>query len=203
MNKLHAAYQKLGLEPGTPLDAVKRRYRHLAMVWHPDRMTTPEGRRTNEEELKQINNAFDCIKKHFESEHRPGPECDCQPAAAHEQQDGQWEEAFDEWWRENGARADAERRRREAEAAAREAALKEALEQAAREAAAQAAAAAAARAALPELTEHQLRWYIAIGLAVVFALILIGGFNKRYEPSVRPSSEFSMSEHFRRTPFSV
>jgi len=55
MNKIQAAYQKLGIASGTSLDAVKKRYRQLAMVWHPDRMPTPEGRRTAEEELKQIN----------------------------------------------------------------------------------------------------------------------------------------------------
>lgn len=194
MNKIHAAYLRLGVAVGAQFDVVKRRYRHLAMVWHPDRMTNPEGRRANEEELKQINNAFDCIKKHFQSEHRPGPECECQPAAPQDQQDRQWEEQFDEWWRANEARAAADRQRRREEEA-QEAALKEALERAAKEAAAQAAAAAAAkaRAEYPPLTGDQLRWYIATGLAVMFALLLIGGFNKRYEPSSHPDSEFSLS----------
>lgn len=58
------------------------------------------------------------------------------------------------------ADADAERCRRETEAA-----LKEELEQAHREAAAQSAVRRfrLARVALPELTASQLRWYIAIG----------------------------------------
>lgn len=93
MNKVHAAFQKLGVVPGASLDEVKRRYRQLAMVWHPDSMPTHEGRRAAEEELKQINNAFDCVRKHFESEHWQGPGCECQPAAAHSQQAGAHKDA--------------------------------------------------------------------------------------------------------------
>ena len=78
MNTLHAAFEKLGARPGTTFDILKQRYKVLVMVWHPDRMTTDEGRKVAEEELKNINNAFDCIKKHFQSGHRQGPNCECQ-----------------------------------------------------------------------------------------------------------------------------
>ncbi len=240
MNKVQAAYQKLGVAPGSSLEATKKRYRQLAMVWHPDRMPTPEGRRTAEEELKQINNAFDCIKKHFESDHRQGPGCECQPSTLNQQTGSgqkqntgyghsggnghtsgsqansnpggyQREKTTYEKWAEQEALAEAERRRREEDE--HESALKEALERA-RQAAqaqaqaqtqAQAAAAAAAKAkaqaSTMPMTEGQLRWRVSLALAAIFVFLLIGGFNKRYEPSTRPNSEFSMAEHLRTSPF--
>lgn len=228
MNKTQAAYQKLGVTPGSSLEATKKRYRQLAMVWHPDRMPTPDGRRTAEEELKQINNAFDCIKKHFESEHRQGPGCECQPSASNQQTGSQTQNTghtntgangnagggqpssnpgsshrektvYEKWAEQNAARAEAERRRAEE---AHEATLKEALERARQAAEAQAAATAKAKAAInPPMTEEQLRWRISMALAAIFAFLLIGGFNKRYEPSSRPNSEFSMAEHLRPSPF--
>lgn len=82
MNDLHKAYTALGLEPGAPFEPVKRRYRRLALVWHPDRMTNADAKRDAEEELKRINNNYEKLRKHFESEHRSGPSCRCQPAAA-------------------------------------------------------------------------------------------------------------------------
>ncbi|MBX9948742.1 MAG: J domain-containing protein [Candidatus Obscuribacterales bacterium] len=82
MNELHKAYQSLGLEPGNAFDTIKRRYRRLALVWHPDRMSSADAKREAEEELKKINNNFEKLKKHFESEHKSGPSCRCQPAAA-------------------------------------------------------------------------------------------------------------------------
>lgn len=82
MNELHKAFTALGLEPGAPFETVKRRYRRLALVWHPDRMTNAEAKREAEEELKKINNSFDKLKKHFETEHKSGPSCRCQPAVA-------------------------------------------------------------------------------------------------------------------------
>ncbi len=238
MNKVHAAYQKLGVAPGTSLEAAKKRHRQLAMVWHPDRMPTPDGRRNSEEELKQINNAFDCIKKHFESDHRQGPGCMCQPTPANNQQTGsahyqnasnshsggngqaagnqgasnpgahQRQKTTYEYWAEQEARAEAERRRR-AEEAAHEAALKEMLEKARRaaetEAAAKAAAAAKAKAQNTNTpcTEEQLRWKLAAAVAAIFVFLLIGGFNKRHEPTSISNSEFSESkvEHLNPSPF--
>ncbi|MBL0184922.1 MAG: J domain-containing protein [Candidatus Obscuribacter sp.] len=82
MNELHKAYQALGLEPGALFETIKRRYRRLALVWHPDRMTNADAKREAEEELKKINNMFEKLKKHFETEHTSGPGCRCKPAAA-------------------------------------------------------------------------------------------------------------------------
>lgn len=226
MNKVHAAFQKLGVAPGASLDAVKRRYRQLAMVWHPDRMPTPDGRRVAEEELKQINNAFDCIRKHFEFEHRQGPGCACQPAATQSATGGGQNHSAENGGHSAGnaqaggsqgysnpggsqrekttyeqeARAQQAERRRRAEEA-HEAALKEALERARQAAAAHAAAAWAAKTKAQvtsqPLTEEQLRWRIAAVFAVLFVLLLIGGFNRQYEPSTSPNSEFSMAEPLR------
>ena len=50
MNELHKAYHALGMEPGAQFEIVKRRYRRLALVWHPDRMTNAEAKREAEEE---------------------------------------------------------------------------------------------------------------------------------------------------------
>ncbi|MBX9685845.1 MAG: J domain-containing protein [Candidatus Obscuribacterales bacterium] len=237
MNKIHAAYQKLGAHPGTEFDVIKRRYKMLVMVWHPDRLTTPEGKKVAEEEIKAINNAFDCIKKHFESGHRQGPSCECQPVTTQYQQTGaghnpntgcghatgsgpagnnqghfntsgyQREKTAYEKWAEQEARAkEAERRR--AEESAHEAALKEALERARQAAEARATAAAAAKAksqaAATLMTEEQLRWRLSVAIGVIFLFLLIGGFNKRYEPSSSPNSESSLSEkveHLRPCPF--
>jgi hypothetical protein len=54
------------------------------------------------------------------------------------------------------------------------------------------------------MTEEQFRWRISMVLAAIFAFLLIGGFNKRIEPSERPNSEFSLSsnsEHLKPSPF--
>lgn len=73
MNELHTAYRVLGLEPGTSFDAIRRRHRRLAPVWHPDRMTNADGKREAEEELKKMNNYFDKLKKHFDGQNKSGP----------------------------------------------------------------------------------------------------------------------------------
>src|SRR5262249_9892534 len=119
--------------------------------------------------------------------------------------DYQREKTAYEKWAEQESRADADRRRRAEEA--HEAALKEALERAKQAAETQAAASAAAKAKATitqPMTEEQLRWRISMVLAAVFVFLLIGGFNKRYEPSSSPNSEFSLSssvEHLRPSPF--
>jgi len=79
MNELHQAYQIFRLPIGSPWDAVKRRYRRLAGVWHPDRAPSEDARHDMEEDLKVINNTFDVFKKHFNGgEHMDAPGCCCQ-----------------------------------------------------------------------------------------------------------------------------
>lgn len=78
--KLQKAYFVLGLEPGAPLDKITRRHKRLIMVWHPDRFPTADGKKDAEEELKQINNAKDDLKNHFEKNHKASGPCDCKPS---------------------------------------------------------------------------------------------------------------------------
>ena len=59
---LRECYRLLEVEPGAPLDEVKRAYRELVKVWHPDRFThDPKLQRKAQEKLKQINAAYERI----------------------------------------------------------------------------------------------------------------------------------------------
>jgi curved DNA-binding protein CbpA len=80
--KLQKAYFILGLQPGDPFDKVLRRHKRLVVVWHPDRFPTADGKKDAEEELKQINNARDDLKSHFEKSHKASGPCPCKPGAA-------------------------------------------------------------------------------------------------------------------------
>ena len=53
------AYRILGIAPGAPPDEVKRAWRDLAQVWHPDRFP-PDSRlrQKAENNLKRINEAY-------------------------------------------------------------------------------------------------------------------------------------------------
>ena len=87
--KLQKAYFVMGLEPGAPLDKITRRHKRLIMVWHPDRFPTADGKKEAEEELKQINNAKDDLKHHFEKEHKTSGPCACKPSPGSTSQTGQ------------------------------------------------------------------------------------------------------------------
>lgn len=51
-------YRTLELEPGVSLDEVKRAYRELVMVWHPDRFPGNSNLQLKaQEKLKEINAA--------------------------------------------------------------------------------------------------------------------------------------------------
>jgi CheY-like chemotaxis protein len=61
-------YEILGLWPGASLDEVRRAYRELVQVWHPDRFThNPELRHRAEEKLKVINDSYSRIKSRQKS----------------------------------------------------------------------------------------------------------------------------------------
>ncbi|MEZ4536984.1 MAG: J domain-containing protein [Cyanobacteriota/Melainabacteria group bacterium] len=77
MNKLHEAYKILELPPGADWAAVKKKYRFLSTVWHPDRMANEDFKKQAEEKLKAINHARDVLKNHFDTGHRDS-DCDCQ-----------------------------------------------------------------------------------------------------------------------------
>jgi hypothetical protein len=80
MSDLLKAYSVLGLEPGSPKDAIQSRYKRLVLVWHPDRFPTNEGKADAEEELKKIVNAKELLVKHFDSGKHKGSGCACSQA---------------------------------------------------------------------------------------------------------------------------
>jgi cation transport ATPase len=187
MNDLHKAFTVLGLEPGAPFDMVKRRYRRLVLVWHPDRMTNVEAKREAEEELKKINNSFDKLKKHFETEHKSGPRCRCQPAAAGPPPNYNSHAGPDPRRQEEDAerKRNAERARQASEAEAARKRNEERQRQAAAEEAAQRAAKAAHRAqekqksadeaikAETSRKDETLRWKCAVAGALTFAGLVL------------------------------
>jgi len=184
MNELHKAYQALGLEPGALFETIKRRYRRLALVWHPDRMTNADAKKEVEEELKKINNMFEKLKKHFESEHTAGPSCRCKPAAAGPPPNNSQDSAGN---RNTGTKSsgptEAERKRQEEEATRKrtEQRQKQAAEAEAAQRAAEAAQGArqkqqAAEDAIKsesERKEEVLRWKCTLAVGVTF-IALIG-----------------------------
>lgn len=59
------AYQKLGLELGTPLLEVRAKRRELIKRYHPDRFSDPEKRVRAERRAAEINSAHDVIARHL------------------------------------------------------------------------------------------------------------------------------------------
>ncbi len=58
-------YAVLGLKPGADKDTIKKAYRKLSMKYHPDKVTHlgQEFRSVAEEKMKEINAAYDFLKK--------------------------------------------------------------------------------------------------------------------------------------------
>ncbi|WP_342275267.1 DnaJ domain-containing protein [Spiroplasma endosymbiont of Cantharis lateralis] len=59
---INQAYQALGLQKGTPLKDVKKRYIELAKKYHPDKNP---GNLEAQAEMTKINNAYDIIVEDF------------------------------------------------------------------------------------------------------------------------------------------
>jgi len=62
MNEIYRYYKSLDLEPEASLEEVKKVYRHLVKVWHPDRF--PDNQRLQKkanEKLSEINKAYEKI----------------------------------------------------------------------------------------------------------------------------------------------
>ena len=91
---LHEAYRILELPPGADWNAVKRKHRFLSTVWHPDRMAD-QYKDESQEKLKEINNARDVLKKHFDTDHKDN-NCECQEpdAEAYKQKEQEAKERF-------------------------------------------------------------------------------------------------------------
>ena len=59
-----AAYDRLGLVPGVPMDDVDRKRRELVKRFHPDRFPDPDKRARAEKVTSEINAAHDTIERH-------------------------------------------------------------------------------------------------------------------------------------------
>ncbi len=64
MPELNRCYEILGLRVGALPAEVKQAYRELAKLWHPDRFSDPQQKLRAEEEIKQINQAYQSLKFH-------------------------------------------------------------------------------------------------------------------------------------------
>jgi tetratricopeptide (TPR) repeat protein len=65
-NNLEIYYQILELKTTATLTEIKQAYRQKARKWHPDRFVNhPENQQEAEEKFKEINQAYDILKKSF------------------------------------------------------------------------------------------------------------------------------------------
>jgi hypothetical protein len=60
-----AAYNRLDLSPGTPMEEVDRKRRDLVKRFHPDRFSDPDKRVRAERVTAEINAAHDAIERHL------------------------------------------------------------------------------------------------------------------------------------------
>jgi len=170
MNDLHKAYSILGLEPGSSMESIQRRYKRLIMVWHPDRFQNAEGKSDAEEELKKINNAKDLLAKHFAGGHKDAGACDCRSSGDEAQYQrapgstgpGRKAKSTDDIFREEQAakQRDAERSEEAKQKAERTA--QQEHEQTVKTAFTQES----------ERNTESLRWKISIGSAAAFVLLM-------------------------------
>ncbi|MEI7821720.1 MAG: J domain-containing protein [Verrucomicrobiota bacterium] len=69
MDDIRECYRILDLEPGASLEEIKRAYRELVKVWHPDRFRSdPKLQAKAGEKLKQINLAYERLCKEAAAE---------------------------------------------------------------------------------------------------------------------------------------
>lgn len=171
--QLRKAYVTFGLEHGSSFEAIKRRYKRLIMVWHPDRFPNAEGKKDAEEELKRINDAKDRLFAHFEKSHKESGSCACRDQSNTSSSEtntnrSQGPGPGKRRTTQENDREEAEAKRRSEERARRAAAEAAEKDRQAREA----AAAASSRKQNMEdaltqqkrLQEEQLRWRLALGL---------------------------------------
>ena len=60
-----AAYNRLGLSPGSPMEEVDRKRRELVKRYHPDRFSEHDKRARAERITAEINAAHDAIERHL------------------------------------------------------------------------------------------------------------------------------------------
>jgi DnaJ domain len=61
-------YELFGLAPGSSADELKRAYRDLVKIWHPDRFGgNPQRQRKAQEKLKQVNLAYERLQSYLAS----------------------------------------------------------------------------------------------------------------------------------------
>lgn len=60
-----AAYHRLDLSPGAPIESVDRRRRELVKQYHPDRFSDPDKRARAEKITAEINAAHDAIERYL------------------------------------------------------------------------------------------------------------------------------------------
>lgn len=68
---INDAYEILGLESGSSPAQVKRAYRELVKIWHPDRFFDQKEKQEAEEKIKSINAAYNKLKSESLSEPPP------------------------------------------------------------------------------------------------------------------------------------
>lgn len=187
---LQKAYVTFGLEHGSSFEVVKRRYKRLIMVWHPDRFPTVEGKQDAEEELKRINDAKDKLFAHFERNHKASGSCACrdqagaaqgwQGASRNSQGAGAGPGPGKRRTTQENDREEAEAKRRSEERARQAAAEASEKDRKAREAA---AAATAQRQTVEDaltqqkrLQEEKLRWKLSVGLCAAWLALSFYGW---------------------------
>lgn len=103
-------YIILGLEPGATLAQIKDNYRELVRQWHPDKLThNPKLQEMAQEELKNINVAYDFLKTYTFGKDTVSPQSE-QPD---ESENNQWEAKEAERRKHAAERQENERQERE------------------------------------------------------------------------------------------
>lgn len=187
---LQKAYVTFGLEYGSSFEAIKRRYKRLIMVWHPDRFPNADGKQDAEDELKRINDAKDKLFAHFEKNHRESGPCSCReqpnPTSGSDsstnraaQGGGAGPGPGKRRTTQENDREEAEAKKRNEERARRAAAETKEKERQARETATAASAHSYtfedALTQQKRLQEERLRWKLAMGLCAAWIGLSIYG----------------------------
>ena len=81
-NELREHYDTLELEPGADLKTVKRAYRDLAQVWHPDRFSHNERLKAKASaKLKKVNAAYEAVVADLKTAPTPKAKAKAKPKA--------------------------------------------------------------------------------------------------------------------------